>query len=1017
MRLRSSLLYTCALLSLSAGSAFAQSTSTAPTGPVPPSPSTSQADGVTNATGPVRANEVQEVVVTGSFVRGTPLTTALPVAVLNSEALSKQGSPSTLDLIKNLPISGPVLGDSNQFSTNAQGQIGAGTINLRGLGSLRTLVLLNGRRTVPSPGAGSGGVDTNLMPTAAINRVEILKDGAAATYGSDAIAGVVNFITRRNLEGFEVGADYRYVDGSRGDWGGSLAFGKVFDQGNVLLTAGYQHRSELRAIDRNFAVQPYTTNPSAYSVLGQPGTILPVNAALVPRTTANPFQAIGPAMRDANCAALGSYPGFTSTTPACYFTYLPFDNLIEEENRYQLYGEVNYKFNENHRFHVEALYAKTDIPTIRFSPAYPPIQGPNGPGSTGVFSAPKSNPGAITALTQAGYTAEQIANTDRVQLLLFRPFGAGGNGVNSGLGGQSGSRRYDLYRVSVAFTGDFNENLGYDVGLTYSDEINRQLTTDILIDRLQRALNGLGGPSCTGTTPGANGCQYYNPFSNAYAGNPALGGKNPGFVQANANDPNLSAWLFDRGNANEQRQSLLVFDAILNGKVPYFKLPGGDMGFAVGFQGRRTKLDSRLDSDNADARVTPCPVPGVTDCKFKTGPFIFLGQSRPASLDQDVYALFGELSLPITSKISGQLAARYEDYGGLTGSTLNPKFALKWQVFDSFALRGSIGTSFRGPTPTNRSPNAVTGLSAVVQASNGFKSIDFAGNPAIGPEKAFTYNVGGIFEKGGLRVIADYWNYTVDDQITTIPAAIVAAAVGGASNTGSGFVNCGSPLASLITFEGGACVPGVTIGNQIARIRSDTVNGPSIKTSGIDASVDWRFNEVFGGRATVGAAVSYVLEYDQDAFTAGGLTVSPAYTAVGFANYNRLPGTIPRWRGNFYADYNRGIHNLHATLNYTDGVTDNRDLTYVQTAPTPSTVPCSATNTACIPITFGNEIDPFYTLDFTYRVQLPWQTTMSASVFNLLDRDPSQARLEASYDPFVGNVYGRTFKVQVTKKF
>ena len=200
--------------------------------------------------------EVTEVVVTGSFIRGTPEDAALPVDVVSSEELQRRGSPTTIDLIKSLPVSGPVLGDSNQFSTAAQGQVGAGTINLRGLGSLRTLVLQNGRRTVASAGAGSGGVDTNLLPVAAIGRVEVLKDGAAATYGSDAIAGVVNFITRKNLSGLEVSADYRFVDGSNGDYSGSLAYGWVSDNANVLITAGYQHRSELSTLERDWANQP-----------------------------------------------------------------------------------------------------------------------------------------------------------------------------------------------------------------------------------------------------------------------------------------------------------------------------------------------------------------------------------------------------------------------------------------------------------------------------------------------------------------------------------------------------------------------------------------------------------------------------------------------------------------------------------------------------------------------------------------------------------------------------------------
>jgi len=225
-----------------------------------------------------KATDVGEVVVTGSFIRGTPEDAALPVDVIGSEELQRRGSPNTIELIKSLPVSGPVLGDSNQFSTAAQGQVGAGTINLRGLGSLRTLVLVNGRRVTASAGAGSGGVDTNLLPTSAIGRVEVLKDGAAATYGSDAIAGVVNFITRKNFNGLEVSGDYRLVDGSNGDYKVNAVYGKTFDNASVLFSAGYEHRSELKTTDRDWSYLPYLENPSGWSVLGQPPAFLPLGA-------------------------------------------------------------------------------------------------------------------------------------------------------------------------------------------------------------------------------------------------------------------------------------------------------------------------------------------------------------------------------------------------------------------------------------------------------------------------------------------------------------------------------------------------------------------------------------------------------------------------------------------------------------------------------------------------------------------------------------------------------------------
>lgn len=143
------------------------------------------------------------IVVTGTYLGGQKENGALPVDVFNAEELENRGVDSPLDFIKQLPSVGPVLGDSNQYT--AGGSQGVGSINLRSLGRERTLVLFNGRRWASEPGDGAG--DTNLIPMFALERVEVLKDGAATTYGSDAIAGVANFVTKRNFEGVEVSGD------------------------------------------------------------------------------------------------------------------------------------------------------------------------------------------------------------------------------------------------------------------------------------------------------------------------------------------------------------------------------------------------------------------------------------------------------------------------------------------------------------------------------------------------------------------------------------------------------------------------------------------------------------------------------------------------------------------------------------------------------------------------------------------------------------------------------------------
>jgi iron complex outermembrane receptor protein len=149
---------------------------------------------------------------------------------------------------------------------------------------MRTLVLMNGRRTTYTPAEGPAGVDTNLLPIAAIGRVEVLKDGAAATYGSDAIAGVVNFITRRDLDGLELSGEFRAIDEADGDWTGSVNWGWVGDDSNVLISYAQQFRSELRGTDRDWSSRPYDVNPTGWSAFGRPGTyrLYDENNALVP---------------------------------------------------------------------------------------------------------------------------------------------------------------------------------------------------------------------------------------------------------------------------------------------------------------------------------------------------------------------------------------------------------------------------------------------------------------------------------------------------------------------------------------------------------------------------------------------------------------------------------------------------------------------------------------------------------------------------------------------------------------
>ncbi|XOV83326.1 MAG: TonB-dependent receptor plug domain-containing protein [bacterium] len=955
---------------------------------------------------------IEEIVVTGSYIRGTPEDAALPVDVIDAQELEDRGSPTVLDLIRAMPYVTSIVGESNQFGAN-QGTIGTGNVNLRGLGGMRTLVLMNGRRTTYTPAEGPAGVDTNLLPIAAIGRVEVLKDGAAAIYGSDAIAGVVNFITRRDLEGFEINAEYRSIDKSDGDWTGSINWGWQGERSNVLLSYAQQHRSELKSTERDWATPPYIRNPTGWSAFGTPGNFIPRDASGTPTAGIT---------RDANCAALGGYPDGLPAAfggPACRFSFVPFDNIVEETEQQQLYGEFNVEIADGVELHIEGLKSRTRLPEYRTSPSYPPTSGPNGPGAFqfSVFNDPNgpspfsNNPGALTALQQAGLPQGVIDATEQVQLFFWRPNGWGGiPEITGGNGGQLNVNYFDMNRVGASLKGTFQEGwmqgIGWDVAVTYSDSQHRRSGVDTMITRLQAALNGLGGPDCNGIAFGQAGstCEFFNPFSNAIDRSGPYGGVNPGYVAANDNSAEMQRWLVERWDVI-QDQSLMVVDAVVNGEFG-FELPGGQIGWALGGQYRKIEYQTRPTNPLIDARVTPCPIPGDSSCALATGPFIFLGQFIPQALEDDVEAVFAELAVPLLDNLDLQLAIRYEDYGGLTGDTTDPKASIRWQATEALALRGSVGSTFRGPTPVNRSLQA-TGLQPVPATANQYRSIDFSGNPALTPEKADTYSLGFILKLGGFRAIVDYWNYQFEDQITSVPYAAVSNAVGNGPGNGGQLANCGHPLRDLIIFDqNNTCTQGVTTANQMQRILAPVVNGSAVETAGYDISLSYKFDDIMDGALSMGLDATYVDKYDQSEFSFGGVPITPSYDAVGFANYERFPGTISEWRALANVNYNRGPYNFRWEVRFVDGVDDER--------PNPQIYDTAGN---LVEVTWGDEVDSYYSHNLYFNWDTPWNAKLALSVVNLFDEDPSKARHQLGYDPYIGDPLGRTIELGVRVAF
>jgi iron complex outermembrane recepter protein len=983
-----------------------------------------------------QTSEVAEVViVTGSYIRGTAEDAALPVDVISAEDLAKQGSPSTLEMIKGLSVSNGVLGDTNQFDARAQGSEGSGSVNLRGFGPQRTLVLLNGRRLVASPFL-IGAVDTNFIPTAAIGRVEVLKDGAAATYGSDAVGGVVNFITRENQRGLDIAADFKQIEDSDGDYSASGSFGWGNDRSSALFAVGYQHRSELMVRDREWAAKEYLENPQGgWSASGNPHSFIAVG--IVAPTPTNPLGAASPLpVRDPQCAPLGGFPGRTATTaPVCYWQYTQYDALTEEEDRWQVYADYNFDITDSTSLHIEGMYADTEIPIYRTSPSYAALQPPTGltppAGETvggtspipGQYFVPRTNPGYAAFLAANPGVLQDTGTNPGAILIANRPFALGGNPL-FGYDSSEGPRNYDGYRVSAGLNGDISDSLSWDVAATYMEQNAARAGRDTVVNRYQLALRGLGGPNCNiaANTPGANNCFWYNPFNNAIPRNPITGATNAQFNQGLSNDNReLINWMFPIVST-EQQTTTMVFDAVLSGTTG-INLGGGAIGWAAGAQYRDDTFEATY-SDLNNFADAPCVnsvktgILGTDPCTPEqlaapSGALLFLGGADNRDLDRDVSAVFAELSLPFTEDFQAQLAARYEDYGGGIGSTFDPKLSLRWQLVDSFALRGSVGTTFRGPALTQSDPSSVTTLQNVAGT---FRAIRTFGDADLKPETALTFNVGMLLKSGGFAGSLDYWSFDFEDQVVNEPVAGITGFVFGTGST----CTLANPLARRFAFRDGGSSTGAGANDgqitdldcttaNIQRLDINVFNGPNVRTQGLDLTTqyDW---DLAGGTATLGFSGSYVLNYEIDASIVDDQVVSPAFDAAGKLNYQTVAYPLPRWKANLFAEYANGPHNIRYVLNYIDDYTDQR--TDIFTASL-----ANSQTGAAVAILDGKSIKKTRFHDLHYLLQLPWEMSLSASIENLTDEDPSFARLDLSYDPFTSSALGRTYKLGLRKRF
>jgi outer membrane receptor protein involved in Fe transport len=1002
----------------------------------------------TPAAGPqTPAAQPERVVVTGSLIAGTPEDAALPVEVYSTEELEQQGSPTALEFAKNLTIAGPTTGESYYF-----GGVGPGVVsyNLRGLGADKTLSLLNGRRMSEN---------ASNVPSAALARTEILKDGAAVTYGADATGGVVNFITRDHFTGLEAQGHYKLIDGSDGDYGLSLLGGFGEGDVNFLWSAEWEHRSRLQTEDRDFAMKSLdrSVNPAPWSSLTNLAGWLPKGALPASPSAGGSFgsgewgantngvfspiadfttNATDPSGKG-SCEAVGGDPANAYT---CYYNYIPYYNLVEDNDIYRAYAQLNARVSDHADFHAEVSFSEVNTPQSFGSPAQPVTRGPAlATGATYQFYVPTTNPYAAQFLANAvangQISAANAANTQGFTPVTYRAFAHGGNPLFGDGNGYGTPSRIDTqqWHISSGLKGDlgqFFESLSainYDFAVTYNESTTYADAADVIGYRLQQALNGFGGPACNavdldptrfGTqNPGAagtNGCYYWNPFSTSFASEPELHLSNPHYVVGQENREDVGRWLFD-DRASENIDNNLTVDLSFSGQSP-ITLPGGKIAWAVGAQMRAVEHREVIGSDLYNGN-TPCDWPdgttsqnGVgspnlesnpvspTDPNFrgctpdKPGPFVFFGTNIPDHTDRQQHSFFGELQIPVLDILNFQAAVRREDFSGDLGATVY-KVSGKWDVWGPLSIRGSYGTNYQAP-PLGIIPGEVTNaVRSYSVAGNNWIGAQFVTDTSISPETAKSWNAGVIWQSQGFtrgsdfQFIVDYFDIQTEDELGQLasPDDIARAVFNGGSATNGTVTTCDpavQPLLKRVTFNGG-CVVGLQAVGGFSTIQTVYGNGPGQHTNGIDIQTHYTF-PIGPGDFTASATATHVMKLFNSPSMLDGVPIPDSAGSttgtdrLGFLNYATVASAAPEWRANFSANYRLENQNFRLGVNYVSAVTDQRP-----------------------GIVYGKDGEDWITADFTYLFDnlatiRDW-AARSAARSKSASRRPSRANFDLEY--------------------
>ena len=911
------------------------------------------------------APEIEEVVVTGSFIRNSKFAQNNPVDSISQSDIAESGAPNMGSYIRDLTYTQNTNTVNNVNAGNSGPQSGFGTtFNLRGLGENSTLTLVDGVRSVDT-------AIGNLLPDIAINRMEVVLDGGSALYGSDAVAGVVNLIPIKQFDGLRVKTYYqRDQDGAFEEPKISALYGRSFANGDInwVIAGDYQRRTPLLNVER-----PRTSRADyGWATSGNPGVWRQLQGATADVGSLHNGSQVGPNLIDPSCgtfnevtdlgAPLNNPSGIVRPGNNCLFTYSAQWPLSDGQRDTNIYQNATWEINDRLQLEATMNYSWREMES-RNTGSYQ--QNANNRAAIVVPAAHPNNPYGID-----------------VGPNLWRPFAIAGtlpSHFEDGTGARLQPYEDTIQRYKIGARFDISNTwTGYSYYSTQSFRRERDIKP-IHMDRLQASLIGQGGPG---------GNEWLNPFGSADVRSP--------FYQAGVTDNSqaLVDWIAEPINdIRTGSNDLDIFELTATGEI--FQLPYGAVSMATGYQMR----------DNEEGSFND-PL-SMTGNNYNTS----IADSRPVngSYSSKVHAAFMEFEVPILDTLAAQIAVRHENFTTFGLTTTTPKIALRWEALPQLAIRASWGESFLAPTAASVRPfdpnencgeiffggDPLTG-----GVLNGGATCS-SGNPALVPETSDIRNIGMTWEPvDSLSVSLDYQTIEYTDRIRTlnfndivgIEFKEMLTAIGSSADAYDPTTGSATRQAAN-AWMAQTGDPRVTrsADQRVVRVVGQAKNVSSVWVDLFDGKVQHTLNTDSMGTFTTTLSGSYYTKYEYE--DQSGVQID----ALGNQNARTgIVAPIPKAKANLRVSWFKDKHSANMSTNYTSSVVfDDRVNNLLTGVPAPESVRSWRTT----------NLQYAYVMDRYFDSEI----TLSAGISNMFNQLPQRLPVLGGFESRLHTPWGRQF--------